>query len=51
VYQELMATHGHVYPYDSRNELHRTPEFIALMMMGAYRLYQLAHPTEKRVNE
>lgn len=48
VYRELMATHGHVYPYDPRNETHRTPEYIALMMMGAYRLYRLAHPHEER---
>jgi len=51
VYQELMATHGHVYPYDSKNEAHRTPEYISLMMMGAYRLYRLAHPPERRIDE
>lgn len=51
VYQELMATHGHVYPYDCRDETHRTPEYIALMMMGAYRLYRMAHAPEGRVEE
>jgi len=51
VYQELMATHGHVYPYDPRNEAHRTPEYIALMMMGAYRLYRLAHLPEMSADQ
>ena len=51
VYRELMATHGHVYPYDPKNETHRTPEYIALMMMGAYRLYRLAHMPEASTNQ
>jgi len=51
VYRELMATHGHVYPYDPKNETHRTPEYIALMMMRAYRLYRLAHLPEASTNQ